>query len=691
MKMFYKGVFIKKMQFLIIITCLVSQVSANSIRKDIVKLFREDQYLDRGVIKNLVFELAEGQDEYIGESTEKYLLKDNEENLWLFKTYADPIHVKNDIVVYRLAQLFGLKLPAICEIELPINGEIMYGSIQKIILDIVPLNNDLLPGQIEDIQRHHILDWLVSNYDAGKDEFFIQKKTGKIIAIDKDDAFSKEKCFSPGEDPWGDLYYKKFWENYTRGKIRVDFTRSFELINHIQNIDNNLLEDILKNSFGEILLPYWVNRRIDSIISKKENLKVDFEKFYRKLAKKKGEKFYNSFKRKTNNYSDTVLKNLRKTVYQKSLYFKRLGEKTRSKQKNIEVISSMKAWYMVDELGYPRFGQFLFLSDKILQNLRNLRENVLTVNEKLAISLYIVQINQMRKEKNWQAVGKEFPKRITMNSRRMEISQVECSLRVYSGSDRKPVSEYKDKAEKHPHNLLAHLNYIQVPMDDPDKKKLLEVYKRKLKQEPGNLIYQLVYAILADDTKYLKKMDNKFAWKYLVLGCLRDDEEEYKKVFALKGNDKVAVYWAHILLGGFFQHNSKKIRFGKGFNIEKVITSYNKALEIVPDSPEAHLHLGSLYLIKKLPEKALKEFKKIEKLLPQYAKQHFHLDKIKEKDLYGSKKEYLEAIRMNTLSGEHHYVLGLAYAVKGQNGLAKKHFNQAIKFGYKVDINFNET
>ena len=57
--------------------------------------------------------------------------------------------------------------------------------------------------------------------------------------------------------------------------------------------------------------------------------------------------------------------------------------------------------------------------------------------------------------------------------------------------------------------------------------------------------------------------------------------------------------------------------------------------------------------------------------------------KYKGKKAYENKEKYLDIIRINTLSREEHYILGLAYTVNGQDRLAQKHFNKAKEFGYK--------
>jgi hypothetical protein len=78
----------------------------------------------------------------------------------------------------------------------------------------------------------------------------------------------------------------------------------------------------------------------------------------------------------------------------------------------------------------------------------------------------------------------------------------------------------------------------------------------------------------------------------------------------------------------------------------------------------------------------LREFKEVNRLNPQYGKEHFHFDKIKEKSVYKNKNKYLEAVRMNTLSGRHHYILGLAYLIKEDKETAQEHFDKVKEFGY---------
>ncbi len=672
-------------KFLVIIVCCVSPIYADSTNKKIIKLFWGVQALNKKIINNLVFELAENQYKYRGESTEKYLLKDSEGSFWLFKTYIEPTHVKKDIIAYQLAQLFGLTLPLICDIRLPINGEIIYGSIQKIMFNVTPLKMNLLPCQIEDIQKHHILDWLISNYDVAKDEFLINKKTNEIIAIDKDDAFSEEKTFSPGDNPWGNSYYSKFCNNYMKGQMDVDFTRVFELIDYIQSIENRLLKKIIKNSLDNVMPELDINETIHSVISKKKNLRKDFMLFYHKTAQKTGGKIYIPSRKKTNDYSKIILKNFKKSVFQKKQHLIYLMNKKGGKQKNIEVVSSKRSWYMIDRLGYPPKDKFVSLGIKNIDDLKKLRKEVSSFSEKLAISLYVEKINEVLREKGWQNIGESKLKRITENPKCMDVSQIESTLRLFYGEIRKTTSEYKNEMEKHPNNVLAHLNYIQSPLDDTDKKERKEEYKRKLNREPDNSIYQLAYGILTDDSEYLKKIDDKFLWKYLALDCLENGKQGYKKVIALN-NDQDVVCWAHILLGNFFEYNhSKKCRFGEGFNIEAAINEFNKASQIKPDLIESHMNLGILYLIIGKTEEALNAFKEINKLNSQYGAEHFHFDKIKEKRFCKGEREYLESVKMNTLSGEHHYVMGLFYAVKKDYKNAKKHFNKAREFGYKCE------
>ena len=262
-------------------------------------------------------------------------------------------------------------------------------------------------------------------------------------------------------------------------------------------------------------------------------------------------------------------------------------------------------------------------------------------------------------------------------------------------------------------SILAHLRYIDSMKMENRNTELIAEYREKLNANSNKKTYlflsamsQAEYAfngilnklVITNTNKvktFLKKLDDKFSWKYYGFalcyygkGYIKKGIKKCEKVINLN-NDKEAVYAAHMLLGVFYEHNSENIRFGKGFNIEKAIANYKKALKNNSNSIEAHLNLSNLYLIKELPKEALKKFKKIIKLEPQFAKEYLHLENIKGENTYENKEKYLDAIRDNTLSGEEHYILGLAYATKGRLGLAEKHFSKAREFGYEVDVKLN--
>ena len=127
-----------------------------------------------------------------------------------------------------------------------------------------------------------------------------------------------------------------------------------------------------------------------------------------------------------------------------------------------------------------------------------------------------------------------------------------------------------------------------------------------------------------------------------------------------------------------YEYNEKNVRFGRGFDIDSAILGFKRAIEIDPGLITARLNLASLYIIKKNIKETVEQFKEIIKIEPDYAGVYSPLlDIIKEKRI-----ESLQKIKMDTLDGEAHYIVGLTYQVKGQKRKAKKHFKKARELGW---------
>ena len=681
---------------MLIAVCFSGRIYARDTIDKIVNLMEENQRLDREIIKLMRFELSNEV-----KNTPKLMLKDNYNRLWMFKFYKSSVPVNNSIAAYQTASLCGVQTPCIYEVMLPFNGKLVYGSIQSFVNDARTISSIypwmLSKKQIKIMQRCQVFDYFICNPDIGGDNFLIKLdkrgsylsdiKKGDIIAVDKDTSFYK--IFnSPYDGIWNDNdpYYKRIWEAYTEEKIDVDFSGSFQLIDYIQQIDAERIEDLLR--------PFFRGREtfLKEVISRKDKLRSTFEKFYQDLANKRGEHFQSQIVNKEE-YARIVLKKIKKIVSQKKKRFKYLQSESKEKQKNIEIIFHREGFNKAEGLENVLRKDIDIKARKVLEELKMLRKNSLNLYEKLALSLYIYEVENVLRRRPLEFFLNNHPlEKIDKDANNINVAFWEYTFRTFYGLSRRIHGKILKDFDYHSQDILKHLNFIQSPVYWNERKIIFTEYE---KQIGHNSVLKFIGGMLFNKIEYLKKIKGDFEWKYLGKGMIywlyeeRDKAmQEYKKAITLS-EDKTIKFFGYRLLGFINEYNYKGVRFGRGFNIDEAIANYKKALEIKPGSVEAYLNLGSLYLIKSVPEEALRQFKEIERLVPQYAREHFHLDKIKEKNLYESKEKYLEAIRMNTLSGEHHYVLGLAYAVKRQSELAKKHFGQARKFGYETHVGIN--
>ncbi len=680
------------------------KIYANSIINEIMKLEKENWEIDKKNIDKVTFRLAENQS-FSGYGAEKMFLEDSDGNKWLFSLYPLPVNIKNTEMVYRLAFLCGIELPIAREIILPVDGELRKGLLQSVLPDVIGLGvKDLInlsPLQMEFFFRSQILEWFVCNSDTDEDEFIVDKQNSRIICFDHDSSFDYEK---KDISPIGEEYsvYNKFWRLYVKekGNIEINFREILGLINYIRRLDDRILREMAEAVYyGDAFLEDR-EQIFRLLILRKNDLYSTFENLYQDMFKESGKKFEIKFSDKENSYSKEILERVLAIVFKKRLQFFQSQPKIIKKQENISVVFSDKAWYMVDELNYLSRDNFVSKVRDVNEKLKSLEKKTSDFCEKLAINFYIEKVNRIQRERKMTYFGEYRIKRVIMHPDKLgDLFDIEYNLRLSYGIPLKSLEKYKDKILKEQGDLITHFNYIQLPldiiddMDEEEKMKILMEYQKK--QEEGSM-YKVIYGLLLRDIDYFKNIDDDFAWKHIGLGLLykldkqkKKAMEEFKKVIILN-NDQTSIYWSHILLANLYEYNDTWIKFGESFEIEKTISEYKKALEIVPDSIEAHLNLASLYLIKKLPKKALEEFKIVKNLDPYYTNEHFHLEKIKERNFYEGEEKYLEAVRMNTLSGENHYLLGLAYAVKKEKELARKHFNKAQEFGYEVEVNLNE-
>ena len=233
----------------------------------------------------------------------KYFFQDKSGDKWLFKPVSEEFRAHGDEVAYHIGRLIDPDAIEVRFIELDVPGRgKLTGSIQKWRTDLKKefdfrdaVIENLSASELEQLQREHVIDWLISNHDAhGKQ--FLRLKNGNLVGIDKGQSFKylgddklsinyhPNRAFGESEP-----IYNTIMRSWQDAKIDLDLQATYK---HIQRI-----ESITDEAYMELLKPY-AERRFqkgslklkqfyETAISRKNNLRNDFEEFYTGLLRKR--------------------------------------------------------------------------------------------------------------------------------------------------------------------------------------------------------------------------------------------------------------------------------------------------------------------------------------------------------------------------------------------------------------------
>lgn len=241
----------------------------------------------------------------VGGAHEKEFWTDPNGDKWLFKPASkksDDFIAHGEEAAYKIGRLID---PEAIEVRtITLNGRT--GSIQKWRKDlktdfdfrgVSPEN--LTTIELEQIQREHVLDWLIANHD-GHSKQFIRSQNGKVYGIDKGQAFKflgkdqLELNYHPNsihgeEEP----YYNKVFRAAKSGNVNFDPSVTLGYIQEVEKIPD---QDYL-----EIIRPYAEGRFAgdkkglqnfyDTALDRKHNLRKDFERYYGEVLGNKEFKF----------------------------------------------------------------------------------------------------------------------------------------------------------------------------------------------------------------------------------------------------------------------------------------------------------------------------------------------------------------------------------------------------------------
>jgi len=224
---------------------------------------------------------------------------------WLFKPVErseDEFIAHGEEAAYKIGRLID---PDAIEVRtIRLNGRL--GSIQRWRTDLKSRFDfagvdpvDLTTLEIEQIQREHVIDWLISNHD-GHAKQFLRARDGKVYGIDKGQLFKYlgEDRLSIDYHPnarYGEQepFYNTLFRAVKEGKVEVDPSVTLRYIREVEKTPD---EDYLA-----ILRPYAEGRFgrdearkqafYETALARKRNLRRDFEAFYADVLGRKDFRF----------------------------------------------------------------------------------------------------------------------------------------------------------------------------------------------------------------------------------------------------------------------------------------------------------------------------------------------------------------------------------------------------------------
>jgi len=233
----------------------------------------------------------------------KYFFTDRQGAKWLFKPVSEEFRGYGDEVAYRIGRLIDPESIEVrfIKLDVPGRGKIK-GSIQKWRTDLAKefdfrdaVVESLSATELEQLQREHVIDWLISNHDAhGKQ--FLRLKNGQVKGIDKgqlfkfigDDRLSIDyhpnRTFGESEPLYNTLM--RAWRD---GKIEMDLQATYKHISRIEKITDEAYIELLK-PYAERRFskqPLKLKQFYETVLIRKNNLRQNFEEFYTELLRKR--------------------------------------------------------------------------------------------------------------------------------------------------------------------------------------------------------------------------------------------------------------------------------------------------------------------------------------------------------------------------------------------------------------------
>ena len=143
------------------------------------------------------------------------------------------------------------------------------------------------------IQREHVTDWLLGNFDA-HGENFVQDASGRIIGIDKEQSFKYIKDAASGKmsytyhpnSGYGETepLYNTVYRRFAKGEIDLDLQDTLTYIKRVETIPDAEYREIFRE-YAESRLGKGqaAEDLLDAIVERKQTLRETYRTFYSEL------------------------------------------------------------------------------------------------------------------------------------------------------------------------------------------------------------------------------------------------------------------------------------------------------------------------------------------------------------------------------------------------------------------------
>jgi hypothetical protein len=224
---------------------------------------------------------------------------------WLFK----PAQSKsgNPEAFRAYVQEAGYKVQGIVDPETAVpvgTGELggKFGAFQKRITpidDTVDLkhwqytSDQLPPGTAAQLQREHVTDWLLGNFDSHGGNF-VMDDAGRLIGLDKEQSFryisqiggqQMSYTYHPNAT-YGETepIYNTLFRRFAKGEIDLDLQDTLTYIKRVEAIPDPLYREIFREYAEELHgKGKAAEDLLDQIIDRKNRLREDYRQFYSDL------------------------------------------------------------------------------------------------------------------------------------------------------------------------------------------------------------------------------------------------------------------------------------------------------------------------------------------------------------------------------------------------------------------------